>query len=177
MTLEATLRGIVTRIGTQFNTLRTEILGITGLKADLTTTAKGTLVAAINEVKASVSGAGAVINDVTPSGTTVYSSNKTATEITSAVAAVKSDILGGAGAAYDTLKELQDLLVADDSADASFVTATNTALGNRVRFDASQTLTAPQKAQANTNMGSLSLVDAGDLTVDFVAVFNAALTS
>ena len=48
-------------------------------------------------------------------------------------------------------------------------------MGNRLRFDAAQVLTAPQKVQANTNLGSVSLVDFGSTTTDYVADINAGL--
>ncbi|POH63642.1 MULTISPECIES: hypothetical protein [Cryobacterium] len=171
MSLATNIQDLATRIGTEFKGVYSKIGALTGL----TTTDKSSLVAAVNEVKASISGAGAVIDDVTARTTTVYSSSKTDEQIATASAATKSEILGGAGAAYDTLKELQDLMVADDSADQSFVTATNAALGNRVRFDSAQTLTAAEKLQATSNAGAATVLTVGDTTTDFVATFNTGL--
>lgn len=137
----------------------------------LTTTNKGNLVLAINELVTRLGSATGGVNDATVSTSTVYSSQKVVDLLTQ----YKNDLLGGAGAAYDTLKELQDLMAADDTADNAFVNATNTALGNRVRYDTAQTLTAQQKVVANSNIGSVSLVDFGDPNTDFVAVVTAAL--
>lgn len=53
-------------------------------------------------------------------------------------------------ATLDTLAEIADAL-GDDPNFAATITA---ALANRVRFDAAQTLTVPQQAQARTNIGA-----------------------
>lgn len=133
----------------------------------LSTTAKGNLVAAINELKGLIgSGGGAAIDDTKGDGDTAntWSANKIFDTIEAAKASVKNDILGGAGSAYDTLKELQDIIVADESTAAALATAVN----NRVRFDAAQTLTVAQKAQVCANIGI------GDPDTDFVASYTAA---
>lgn len=106
-------------------------------------------------------GGGTAINDAsTTSTTTTWSAQKS----TAAIAQVKTDILGGASAAYDTFLELQNIIVADESTAAALATAVN----NRVRFDASQTLTTPQMLQACTNLGI------GDPDTDFLAAYTAA---
>jgi len=135
--------------------------------ASLSTTAKSSLVAAINELKASISGAGATINDAAPSTSAVYSSQK----VTDLVTAATASILNGSPAALDTLKELADAL----GDDANFSSTVTTALGNRLRFDAAQTLDSTQKAQGNTNLGSVSLAQFGDPAIDLRAVVAAGL--
>lgn len=170
-TTEAEVKLFATEVGTQFKNDR----ALRGLLANLTTTAKNTLVDAINEVNAKTAGAGAQIDDVTPRTTTVYSSSKVVQAITDASATLKADILGGAGASIDTLKEIADLLTASDLNDDNALAALTTALGNRVRFDAAQTLTAPEKVQANANIGSVSLVQFGDPTASYRDTFLAAL--
>lgn len=175
-TLQVRLQDLATRISTEVKSLRTLLNGNAADNSALITTAKGNLVAAINEVKAQANSlaasGGATINDAaTTSASQTYSINKINTSIAEARAAVKAEILGGAGAAYDTLKELEDLF-ASTGADLSALT---TALGNRVRFDAAQSLTAPQKVTANANMGSLSLVQSGDPDTNLVSVFEAGL--
>lgn len=167
MSLATNIQNLATRASTEIKLLRTLINGNAVDLSALTTTQKGNLVAAINEVKASVAGAGAVINDTTSATTTVYSSSKTNSVITSAVAA----LVASSPAALDTLNELAAAL----GNDPSFAATTATALGNRVRFDDAQTLTAGQKVQGNANLGSLSLVDAGNPATNFVAVFEAGL--
>ena len=163
MSLQTNLTTAFTNVGTQFKLVRTSI----GTLSSLATTDKSSLVAAINEVNTKTASAGASINDTTASGTTVYSSNKTNAQVAAAVA----NLVASAPTTLDTLKELSDAL----GGDAAFATTVTTALGNRLRFDAAQTLTAPQKVQGNANLGSASLVDVGDPNYDFAAAFAAAL--
>lgn len=160
MSLQIVLQNLAPRIATECKALRTMVSGNAADLSSLTTTAKGNLVLAINEVKA-LAGAAANINDATTAVASTWSSQK----INDYVAMQVAGILGGASAAYDTLQEIQLALQSDDSDIASIMTA----LGNRLRFDAAQTLTTPQKAQACANIG------VGDPETDFVAVFNAGL--
>ena len=166
-TTESEIKLFATEVGTQLKGLRT----LMGLLSNLTTTDKTNLIAAINEVNAKTAGAGAQIDDATARTTTVYSSSRTEARITAATAALKSDILGGAGPTVDTLKEIADILASS----GSDVAALTTALSKRVRFDAAQTLTAPEKVQANTNIGSVSLAQFGDPAATYRDVFLAAL--
>lgn len=151
----------------------------------LTTTAKGNLVAALNEIHAlaQAGGSGVVINDAAGNGDTdvVWSADKVFDAIEAAKTAVstdvKNDLLNGAGAAYDTFKELQDLLVGQDDA----VAALTTAVGNRVRFDQAQVLTSEQQAFARDNIGAASQADldalvaaVGNTEEDLVAAYNLA---
>lgn len=83
-------------------------------------------------------------------------------------------IVGPASSAYDTLAELQAAVQADDSAIAGILTA----LGKRVRVDASQTFTADETAQARANIAAAGLaVDLGAVDVDYVALATTALNS
>lgn len=166
-TTESEIKLFATEVGTQLKGLRT----LMGLLSNLTTTDKTNLIAAINEVNAKTAGAGAQIDDATARTTTVYSSSRTEARITAATAALKSDILGGAGPTVDTLKEIADILASS----GSDVAALTTALSKRVRFDAAQTLTAPEKVQVNTNIGSVSLAQFGDPAATYRDVFLAAL--
>ncbi|WP_297669742.1 hypothetical protein [uncultured Desulfovibrio sp.] len=75
-----------------------------------------------------------------------------ASDIADAKTQVKTDILGGAGEAYDTLKEIEDLLKSNDS-----VVAALQAL-KVVHYD-SQTLTAEEKTQARSNIGAADAAD------------------
>jgi hypothetical protein len=168
-TLETRLRDLATSIGTQCKALRTLINGNVADLSALTTTTKTNLVAALNELKASITALGspATINDAATTAGTVWSSQKVSDQIAAAIAALTN----GAPTALDTLKELADAI----NDDASFTATMTAALGNRLRFDAAQTLTAPQKAQANANAGSAALADTGTLDTDFAGVFTAAL--
>ena len=165
MTLEQRLTALITQIGADIKTLTTN----DGSLAALATIAKGSLVAAINELHAEIAGlgGGAEIDDnaAANSTTKTYSVNK----IAQLVATAKSEILGGADAAHDTLIELQSLLNNQDSAVSNLLTA----IGNRVRFDAAQTLSAGEKTQARANISAADAALFGntdrDLTADYAA--------
>ena len=144
-TLQTNLTNLATRIGTELKAHRTLINGNAADLSSLTTTAKSNLVAAINELQAAVASA-TEINDASTGTAATWSASKIITELND----VKSDILGGAGAAFDTLQELATLIGENDGD----ITGILTALDNRVRFDAAQTLTAPQKTQALANIGA-----------------------
>ena len=162
MSLATRIESLVIRVAQEFNDVRAKA----GNLANLTTTDKSNLVAAINELKAAVVSS-AVIDDAHIAATTTYSSNK----IVSLLDALKTEILGGADAAYDTLVEIQQLLQNGTSGLDALLTAVN----NRVRFDAVQTLTAPEQAQARSNIGAVAASDVGNTDTDFVAVFEGAL--
>ena len=83
----------------------------------------------------------------------------------------KSEILGGADAAYDTLVEIQQLLQNGTSGLDALLAAVN----NRVRFDAAQSLTVAEQLQARSNIGAVAATDVGNTDTDFVAVFVGAL--
>ena len=161
MTLEARVVALAQAIGTDVKTLTTAVGSLSGL----TTTAKSNLVAAINEIALAAASATGIDDGVT-SGASTWSSNKISSEISGAV----SDLVGGAGAALDTLKELADAL----GNDPSFATTIATQIANRVRFDDAQVLTSPQQAQARANIGAQSAAAIGDPDHDLVADYNAA---
>lgn len=108
---------------------------------------------------------------------------RVAFEITAAKRAVKDELLNGAGAAYDTLKELGDLI--DTNKDA--ITALKETAAGHVKFDSAQSLSGAQKAQARTNIGAADvavegnlaafMAAVGDTTTDYVAAFEAALNA
>ena len=76
----------------------------------------------------------------------------------------------GAGAALDTLNELADAL----NNDPNFAATIATEIANRVRYDAAQALSEPQKAQARVNIGAQAASDVGDTDRDFVGDYNTA---
>jgi hypothetical protein len=106
-------------------------------------------------------------------------STHTGTQASSTIANFAADVdaridlrVAGAPAALDTLDELA-AAIGDD---ANFATTVTTALGNRVRADAAQAFTAPQQAQARTNIAAAASADVGDVAAsDPVAAFEAAL--
>lgn len=89
--------------------------------AQLATTDKSSLVAAINEIKNS-SGGGSSINDDIIGTTTTWSSSKIDTEITSAIAA----LVDGAPATLDTLNKLAVALSENDGEIQSLIELINT---------------------------------------------------
>lgn len=149
MSLATNISNLATRIATECKSLRAN----NGDLTTLTTSAKSNLVAAINELQAGLQAASAGaagINDSASSGTSTYSSSKIDSQIAAAVAA----LVNGAPAALDTLAEIATQLANDEAGAA----AMSTAIGNRVRFDAAQTLTTAQKAQALSNIAAAALV-------------------
>lgn len=74
MSLVTQINNLATRIGTEIKAVRGEI----GTRANLTTTAKSDLVAAVNEIDAKTAAAGAQIDDAATSTSTVWSSSKVA---------------------------------------------------------------------------------------------------
>ena len=164
MSLQTQITNLATRVGTECKSLRAAM----GDKTALTTTDKTTLVAAVNELVTTIASASSILDSATTGDTThTWSANKIVAEINAA----KTAIINGAPAAYDTLIEIATQLSTDQTALGNLLTA----VGNRVAFDAAQTLTAPQKAQAIANIGAISAADVGDVNSDFVATFNAAL--
>lgn len=181
-------------------------------KSDLTTTEKTTLIGAINELDAAVKSndgdistintalkalqtkLNGIIDDNSASTTKVYSSSKVESQITAAKQAVKNDLLGGAGTAYDTLKELSDLIETNKTA----IDALKTIAAGHVKYDGAQELTNEQKKQARTNIGAVAASEIdftevnnkikanttainglktslGDLSTNFVSAFEAEL--
>lgn len=162
MSLTTRIESLVVRVAQEFNDVRSKV----GNLANLSTTDKASLVAAINELHAAVA-ATVLIDDAQVTTTTTYSSNK----IVALLTTLKSEILGGADAAYDTLVEIQQLLQNGTSGLDALLAAVNA----RVRFDAAQSLTVPQQLQARTNIGAVASADVGDTDTDFVAIFEGAL--
>lgn len=160
-TLAQRIIDLATAIGVDIKLSRTREGDLTSL----TTTAKTSLVSAINEINVALGSAGANINDAATNGNTTetWSADKIFDTIEAAKIAVKSDLTNGASTALDTLSELAAAL----GNDANFATTIATGLSNRVRFDAAQTLSAGQKTQACANIGI------GEPDSDFVAIYVA----
>ena len=168
MSLQVNIDALIVRIADEFKNVR----AATGSTADLTTASK-TLVSAINELKTSIAAATSVddavtgtsttyssakivdliaaatsVDDAVTDGSTTYSSTKIVDLLTTLEGKIKSDIIGGADAAYDTLLELQTSLQNDDTQIAAILAA----LGNRLRFDAPQELDGVQQQYARDNI-------------------------
>ncbi|MDH0493397.1 hypothetical protein [Comamonas aquatica] len=148
MSLETKIVALAQAMGTDVKALRLAQGDLTSL----TTTTKTSLVAAINELVLLVanSGGAGIDDGATSGGAVTWSVDKITSSITAASNALKDELVSGAGPALDTLAELAAAL----GDDPNFATTIATELGNRVRYDAPQTLTEPQKAQARANIGA-----------------------
>lgn len=233
MSLVTQVSDLATAVGTAIKSERAKI----GTLASLTTTEKGNLVAAINEVMVAVGSGGSIdadsitdatttgkaliravdaaaarsaigagtsslvlgttsstakagdyqpaaadISDSTSAGRALLTAANAAaqrtaldvqstSEVASAISSAVADLVDGAPGALDTLKEFADALGGDEN----FATTISTALGNRLRFDAAQTLSGAQQSQGQANLSVYSRAELGDPTTDFVAVLTAAL--
>lgn len=149
-TLEQRLELVFQAIGADDKTQRLAI----GVLSSLNTTEKSSLVWAINELVTLIS-AKATINDSASSVSTTYSSAK--------IAQMFIDLIWGAGASSDTLKELADQIASNLANDAFAVSAWWT-----------QSFTTPQKAQARANIWALSTTEIWNPDTDLVAIYNTA---
>lgn len=166
MSLQVRIESLVLRLAAEFKT----IYGQVGTLANLSTTNKTNLVSAINELRTQIDAvAGITVIDDANSAST--STTFSASKITGLLDALKADLLGGADAAFDTLKELQDAIQNDQTGIAALLAAVDA----RVRFDAVQALTAEEQAQARNNIGAIAADAIGDPETDFVAIFETAL--
>lgn len=185
MSLQTRLQDLATAIGTDIKQLRTWITGsASGDLTGLTTTAKTSLVAAVNEVNAKPSGGTPADASETVKGIVELATLAEVATGTDAVRAVtpegvrqerialRAEILGsGVPAALDTLDELAAAL----GDDANFAATTTTALGNRVRVDtAAQGLTTTQQGNARTNIDVYSKAEIGNPETDLVATYTTA---
>ena len=171
MTLEQRLIALAQAMGADVKALT----AAQGSLSALNTTTKTSLVAAINELKTAVdaaAGSGVSINDTAGDGATgvTWSANKIHDTIEAAKLAVKNDLTAGAAAALDTLNELAAAM----NNDPNFAATIAAEVANRVRYDAAQTLTAPQQTQARANIGAQSAAAIGDPDRDLVADYTAA---
>lgn len=167
-TLTQRVTDLATAVGTKLKELHTKIGPLTSLP----TTDKASIVASLIEIKADLDelalAAGATINDASASSLTqTWSITKIAVEIQAA----KDAILGGAGTAFDTLKELADALGNDANLSSTLLTD----IGKRVRFDAAQTLTTGEKLQARENIDAQSKSEIGFADNSFVDTLNTAM--
>lgn len=175
MSLETRIVALAQAMGADVKTLTAS----QGTLTSLNTATKTSLVAAINELLGLIGSAGASIDDGAGNGNTgvTWSADKIFDSIEAAKAAVKNEIVNGAGAALDTLNELATAL----GNDPSFATTIAGEVANRVRYDAAQTLTSPQQVQARSNIGAAAASDVATLTAglgaydrDYVADYTAA---
>jgi hypothetical protein len=81
-----------------------------------------------------------------------------------------ASLLDSAPGTLDTLNELAAAL----GDDPNFASTTATALGNRLRVDAAQTFTAPEKLQAQTNLDVYSKAEIGNPETNLASSYTAA---
>jgi hypothetical protein len=169
MTLEVRLGQLAAAIGADIKS----IIENAGDLSQLSTTDKTSLVAAINEIRAAQANATG-IDDDNMSSTSTYSSERITTLINSSIQA----IIGASPGALDTLQELAAALGNDENFAANLVVT----LSEKVGVTA-QSFTAPQQAQARSNIGAASSSDltalataVGDTEIDLVALYTAAKT-
>lgn len=168
MSLQNKLTDLIVSLGTDYKQFRTWITGSsTGNLTGLTTTAKNSLVDAINEVKASsgtppeattsVPGIAEIATLAEVATGTDTSRFVTPEGVRQERTALKTELLGGATAAWDTLQELKALIDSGDASDQSAITSLTTIVG--------------QKANSSDVYTKTEL---GDPETDLVAAYNAA---
>lgn len=146
-TLNQQIQNLATQVGTDVKLL----IANQGNLSALTTTQKASLVLAINELNAALAQIDKnIIDDAQTIATKTWSSNKILSEITTKCNEVKTALLGGAGEAFDTLKELADLI--EDNKE--LIESLQELAGAHIRYDAAQELSPEQKSQARSNIGA-----------------------
>lgn len=130
--MATSLSSQISAFATQAGTDVGAILAKIGNLSSLTTTQKASLVVALNELKAAID----------------QHKTDTTTEISTAISAAVSGLINGAPETLDTLKELADAIAENKELIDG--------LTGFVRYDAAQTLTADQQAQALSNIGGAS---------------------
>lgn len=152
-TLNQQIQALATQVGSDVKTL----IAKQGDLSTLTTSKKASLVLAINELNSAISqiDPSKVIEDGQTVADKTWSSNKILSEITTKCNEVKTALLGGAGDAYDTLKELADLITDNKE----LIDSLQELAGAHVRYDAAQELSPAQKTQARTNIGAADDAD------------------
>ncbi|WEM00732.1 hypothetical protein [Delftia tsuruhatensis] len=175
MTIETRIVALAQAIGADVKALRCA----QGNLCLLPTAAKNNLVAAIAELHGMVTTGGVVIDDSVGNGdtTVTWSADKIFDSIETAMQALKSELVDGAGAALNTLKELSDALGTDPNLAATLLVS----LANRVRFDEAQALTNAQKLTARNNIGAAAATDLvalaaamGNTDHNYAAAYGAA---
>lgn len=92
-------------------------------------------------------------------------------EVQAAISTAIENVVDGAPAAYDTLKEIADYIADNQDVLGSITTG----LSNRVRVDSPQAFTEPEKQQGRDNLDVYGRTEIGNPGTNFVAVFEAAL--
>ncbi len=166
MSLETQITSLATSVAAQCNSLSTSI----GTLANLSTTNKANLVAALNELNNALTSLDVPeLDDDASSGSDVtWSVDK----IKASIAAAIAGLVDGAPGVLDTLNELAAALGDDPDVISDILSAQ----ALRVRVDASQSFDGTQQAQGRANIGAQSAAAIGNTDRDFAADFTGALT-
>lgn len=163
MTQEQRLTLALQTIGTDVKT----IIGNQGQLSTLNTSAKSSLVSALNEIYSLISTAISIDDNASTGSNKTYSIDK----IKSSIQSLKDDLLGGVPTtAFDTLKEIADYIGTDQTATSGLVTA----IAKRVAVDSVQTFTANEKTQARENIEAFGSKEIGNPDTDLLAIYNTA---
>jgi len=196
MSLDTNIQNLAARVAGEIKSVRTLVNGNNVDLSALPTTAKDNLVNAIielhNEIQNNGNGDMLSTNNLSDvdnvetsrNNLDVLSSGEIASDIATAIATVTLASLGGltqqevdnrveiiVGSAPEALDTLQELAAALGD-DPNFAASINTALTNRVRFDAEQTLNATQLQRVQDNIQVFSRTQIGSVTTNYVTVFN-----
>lgn len=159
MSFDTQINNLAKQVGEDIKTLS----GYIGSLDDLTTTAKASLVVALNELKASLgTQSSAGIDDDSTSSSTTWSSSKISTAVSDAITA----LVNGAPETLDTLKELADAIETNGDA----ISALQTIAAGHVKYDEAQSLTDEQQTQARDNIGAASAADLSTLQTTVAAI-------
>ena len=176
-TMQVRLNDLAIRVATECKSLRTLLNGNAASLNGLSTTNKTSVVAAINELKTTITAlqdltGGFIDDNATASTSKTWSMNKIAIMISAGITDALDDFASGAPALLNTINEIAAAL----GDDANFAVNMTTALTNRVRTDVNtQGLTTQQKANARTNIDAFGSVELGNPDADLVAIFVAGL--
>lgn len=149
------------QITTLLKQVNNTLKGNQGDLTKLNTADKTSLVNALNEVKGLI-GSISSINDSQTTTSNTWSATKISNEITTAI----TNLINGADASSDTLKDLADKITALVQADSNLVSAGQP-----------QSFTAQQKAQARNNIDVYSKAEVGDINTNFVTTINTTYNS
>ena len=163
MTQEQRLTLALQTIGTDVKT----IIGNQGQLSTLNTSAKSSLVSALNEIYSLISTAISIDDNASTGSNKTYSIDK----IKSSIQSLKDDLLGGVPTtAFDTLKEIADYIGTDQTATSGLVAA----IAKRVAVDAVQTFTANENIQARENIEAFGSEEIGNPDTDLLSIYNTA---
>ena len=149
------------QITTLLKQVNNTLKGNQGDLTKLSTANKTSLVNALNELKNTIDNKTS-INDSQNTTANTWSATKISNEIATAI----TNLINGADASSDTLKELADKIAALAQADNGLVSASQ-----------SQAFNEQQKAQARSNIDVYSKSEIGDINTNFVTTINTTYNS